>query len=109
MKMQIRDLSKKDLGNYFLTGRPISSDANSGNTWTQVIIDAGGTVPQIQNVYYGSGILGKNTPYFPLGSGNPMETPSYRQQATTAVKNTVNSITSKISSALNSIKSKLHQ
>ena len=104
-------LSKTDLGPYFGSGRPISSHANSGNAWAQVIVDAGGTVPQVPNVYYGSGIAGKNTPYFPLGSGNPLGTPSYAQQAITAVKNTISSIqstvTSSVSSAFNSVKSKI--
>ena len=101
------NLEKRDLGPYFFSGQPLSGHANSGNVFTQTIIDAGGSIPQIQDVYYGPGILGKNTPYFPLGSGNPVGTPSYGQQAVTAVKNTITSAVLKVTSTIDSIKSTL--
>lgn len=112
------NLASQDLGSYTFTGRPIWDNANSGNTAAQVVINAGGTFPTIKNVYVGPsyfpGLL-KNIPYayFPLGLGNPIDTPSYRQQAVTMVNNAVNSVksavTSSIFSALNVIKSKLHK
>ncbi|MBI3337126.1 MAG: hypothetical protein HY005_00685, partial [Candidatus Staskawiczbacteria bacterium] len=105
------NLSKQGLGEYTFTGRPLSTGVNSGNAWTQVVINAGGTVPAIQKTYYAPGILGKNTPYFPLGSGTSLYVPSYRQQAITAVNNTINSarevVLSKISSAISDISSRV--
>ena len=100
------DLTETDLGEYTFPGHPISSNPNSGNAWTQVVLNAGGVVPKIPSTYYASGILGKNTPYFPLGSGNSLNTPSYGQQAISAVKNAVND---KVQSVLNSVSSTLSQ
>ncbi len=85
-------LTKQNLGTYTFTGRPISGNANSGNTWTQVVLDARGTVPNIPNVYYGAGILGPKTPYFPLGSGNSLNTLSYGQQTGQSARYATNQI-----------------
>ncbi|MBI1866453.1 MAG: RHS repeat-associated core domain-containing protein, partial [Candidatus Staskawiczbacteria bacterium] len=112
------NLSKQDLGPYFPTGRPISPWANSGNVWTQVIEDAGGKVPEVQNNYAGPGIFGKNTSHYPLGSGNSINTNWYpvgvakatynttKAAVTTTVsiiKNTATEISSAISSTARSI------
>jgi RHS repeat-associated protein len=98
-------LSKSDLGIYVFTGQPISNFPNSGNTSAQVIINAGGTVPTLQNVYYGpAGYLGIQTPYFPLGAGKPIGTPSYGQQLNTTARNYIDN---KAQSTLNSISSTL--
>jgi RHS repeat-associated protein len=97
------NLAKSDLGKYVFTGQPISSHANSGNTSAQVIIDAGGTIPAMKNVYYGNNsFLGLRPVYFPLGAGNPIGTQSYTQQVQSAANN-------KIQSVLNSIASTLSQ
>lgn len=107
------NLSGSNLGDYFFTGQPIKSNPNSGNVATQVVIGAGGTMPELQNVYYGKSLYGSHTPYFPLGSGVTLGTPSYTQQTITTVKNridsAVSSVTSNFSSAYNMIKSKFQK
>ncbi len=92
-------LTKQNLGTYTFTGRPISSNANSGNTWTQVVLDAGGAVPNIPNVYYGAGILGPKTPYFPLGSGHSLNTLSYSQRTGQSTRYAANQIVNNAISA----------
>jgi len=67
-------MSQKNLGDYFGLGRPTEWHANSGNAWTQVVSDAGGEVPYIPSVIYGSGIMGSDTPHYPFGSGNSINT-----------------------------------
>lgn len=111
-------LTKGNLGNYTFTGEPISKNSNSGNTAAQVVADAGGNFPKINNVYIGSsplpGVLHKLPyPYFPLGLGNPIGTPSYGERAATAVNNAINSVKSvvisNVSSAVDAVKSKLYK
>ena len=112
------NLSKQNLGSYSPTGRPISPWANSGNVWTQVILDAGGKVPEIQNNYPAPGLFGSNTIHLPLGSGNSMNTPWFpvtvaknaynvTQNAVvataTAVKNTAVGVSNYIGSSIKSI------
>ncbi len=98
------NLSKTDLGTYTFPGRPISSNANSGNTWAQVILDAGGKVPEIQNIY-----TNNHAPfiYFPLGSGNPMNIPSYQQRVESVINNKAQSTLNSISSTLSQLTKEL--
>ncbi|GEM_PF-836282 len=123
------DLSQQSLGNYFGLGRPTSISANSGNAWTQTVINAGGTVPDMQTTYYSSVIPGVvNMPHFPYGSGRSIDTPwavssaiqttgqaiSYAGQvisrtASTVSQSALNGISatiSRISSIIDSLKSK---
>lgn len=100
-------LSKQDLGLYWPTGRPISSHANSGNAWTQVVLDAGGIVPKIKNNYSGPGALGFNTPHLPLGSGNPINTLSYEQQINSMVVTGFNTVKNSVIQASDYINSKI--
>ncbi|MBI3337113.1 MAG: RHS repeat-associated core domain-containing protein [Candidatus Staskawiczbacteria bacterium] len=103
--------AKSDLGMYVFTGQPISPFPNSGNTATQVIIDAGGAVPAIQNIYIGPSPLpgplhNLPYPYFPLGSGKHIGTPWFGQQLYTATRNYIDN---KIQSTLNSVSSTFSQ
>lgn len=69
------DFSQQNLGDYAGLGSPTWMHKNSGNAWTQTVINAGGAVPNIQDVYYGPGVFGKNTPHLPYGSGHSTDTP----------------------------------
>ena len=118
------NLLQQDLGKYFWSGAPTSYRKNSGNAWTQVVIDAGGTVPKIDFVYGNVGEM----PHFPYGSGHSIDTPwavssavqatgqtiSYAgqvisQTASTVSQSALNGISatiSRISSIVNSLKYK---
>ena len=90
------NLAGQDLGRYLFTGQPISTQANSGNTVAQVVINAGGTFPQIPNAYMDPTALFNVLPltsiYAPLGLGNPIGTPSYSQRINSAVNKFIGSL-----------------
>lgn len=97
-------------------------NANSGNAWTQIVLNAGGTAPQTDWIYGNVGGM----PYFPYGSGNPMGTQwfvssaiqtaqqavSYASQvisnsayqASQATLNSISAMLTSISSIINSLK-----
>ena len=87
INQSINYLSQQNLGPYFPLGQPTGYNANSGNAWTQVVLNAGGTVPQIAWVYGNVG----SEPHFAFGSGNAIGT-SYGQQLNTAIDNKVQTV-----------------
>ena len=93
-----------NLGMYVFTGQPISPFPNSGNTATQVIINAGGTVPAINSVYTNSDSRSK---YFPLGLGNSLGTQwfilSKAQQAASYAEQKVSQAISSANKVINSV------
>ena len=116
------DLSQQNLGDYAGLGSPTWMHKNSGNAWTQTVINAGGNVPKVDFVY---GEVGE-MPHFPYGSGHSIDTPwavssavqqaqqtvSYAGQAissaasrtSTATLNSISATLSRISSIINSLR-----
>ena len=99
------NLSNQDLGQYSWRGQPISKYANSGNTATQVIIDAGGEVPKTQGIYIGPTPLPRPLhyspfPYFAPGLENPLGTPSYSQRIENAARKAEISLITTVATAV---------
>lgn len=100
------NLSNQNLGTYVFWGQPINNFPNSGNTTTQVILDAGGTVPSIPSTF---NVNHYPYIYYPSGFGQPIGTPSYGQQLNTSVRSEINNQLQTVLNSLLSVVSQLQQ